>query len=63
MVELADTLDLGSSAERLAGSSPVPGTISHITGTSIQNLSNSAHVESNRRLPAVEIPDSFGNLI
>lgn len=26
MVELADTLDLGSSAERCAGSSPVPGT-------------------------------------
>lgn len=26
VVELADTLDLGSSAERCAGSSPVPGT-------------------------------------
>lgn len=28
VVELADTLDLGSSAERCAGSSPVPGTTS-----------------------------------
>lgn len=27
VVELADTLDLGSSAERCAGSSPVPGTM------------------------------------
>ena len=27
MAELADALDLGSSAERRAGSSPVPGTI------------------------------------
>ena len=26
VVKLADTLDLGSSAERCAGSSPVPGT-------------------------------------
>ena len=37
--EMADTLDLGSSAERRAGSSPAPGTMGLILGIGVHSAS------------------------